>query len=266
MGVAGKAKKRVARKSCFRVKYAIWEAILSPSDIASFILFHLACLILAQCCSRGVVLAALALRWSPVGEKAYKQGHRQHARQGSQCMSATSKGKLAIIAIDTGFTDPNVSQQVTFSVIHSSIHGLFHVSYHLYMTGLIFRPLFVFLINVHSTEITVTCIFLFIYLFFRKATPTPTHRNKHPSHSCKYTERLQDQDAVRCFTFCVGGESDSKSSLVCFPIKKKSAWRKQCCGVLRPAVQQCYISQAVRKDASCFCNASNFVKMLSMEK
>lgn len=266
MGVAGKAKKRVARKSCFRVKYAIWEAILSPSDIASFILFHLACLILAQCCSRGVVLAALALRWSPVGEKAYKQGHRQHARQGSQCMSATSKGKLAIIAIDTGFTDPNVSQQVTFSVIHSSIHGLFHVSYHLYMTGLIFRPLFVFLINVHSTEITVTCIFLFIYLLFRKATPTPTHRNKHPSHSCKYTERLQDQDAVRCFTFCVGGESDSKSSLVCFPIKKKSAWRKQCCGVLRPAVQQCYISQAVRKDASCFCNASNFVKMLSMEK
>lgn len=105
-----------------------------------------------------------------------------------------------------------------------------------------------------------------IYLFFRKATPKPTHRNKHPSHSCKYTERLQDQDAVRCFTFCVGGESDSKSSLVCFPIKKKSAWRKQCCGVLRPAVQQCYISQAVRKDASCFCNASNFVKMLSMEK
>lgn len=264
MGVAGKAKKRVARKSCFRVKYAIWEAILSPSDIASFILFHLACLILAQCCSRGVVLAALALRWSPVGEKAYKQGHRQHARQGSQCMSATSKGKLAIIAIDTGFTDPNVSQQVTFSVIHSSIHGLFHVSYHLYMTGLIFRPLCLF--DQCSFHRDYRHMHFFIYLFFRKATPTPTHRNKHPSHSCKYTERLQDQDAVRCFTFCVGGESDSKSSLVCFPIKKKSAWRKQCCGVLRPAVQQCYISQAVRKDASCFCNASNFVKMLSMEK
>lgn len=182
MGVAGKAKKRVARKSCFRVKYAIWEAILSPSDIASFILFHLACLILAQCCSRGVVLAALALRWSPVGEKAYKQGHRQHARQGSQCMSATSKGKLAIIAIDTGFTDPNVSQQVTFSVIHSSIHGLFHVSYHLYMTGLIFRPLFVFLINVHSTEITVTCIFLFIY-FLEKLHPHPhTHTETNIHH------------------------------------------------------------------------------------
>lgn len=264
MGVAGKAKKRVARRSCFWVKYAIWEAILSPSDIASFIPFHLACLILAQCCSRGVVLAALALRWSPVGEKAYKQGHRQHARQGSQCMSATSKGKLAINAIDTGFTDPNVSQQVTFSVSHSSIHGLFHVSSHLYMTpsGLIFRPLFVFLINVHSTEITVTCIF---FIFLEKLHPHP-HTNKHPSHSCKYTERLQDQDAVRCFTFCVGGESDSKSSLVCFPIKKKSAWRKQCCGVLQPAVQQCYISQAVRKDASSFCNASDFVKMLSMEK
>lgn len=97
-------------------------------------------------------------------------------------------------------------------------------------------------------------------------THTHTNTNKHPSHSCKYSERLQDQDVVRCFTFCVGGESDSKSSLVCFPIKKKSAWRKQCCGVLRPAVPQCYISQAVRKDASCFCNASNFVKMLSMEK
>lgn len=27
-GVAGKAKKRVARRSCFRVKYAIWEALM----------------------------------------------------------------------------------------------------------------------------------------------------------------------------------------------------------------------------------------------
>lgn len=209
-----------------------------------------------------------------MGEKAYKQGHTQHARQGSQCISATSKGKLAITAIDTGFTDPNVSQQVTFNVIHSSIHGLFHVSSHLYMTpsGLISRPLFVFLINVHPTEITVTCIFFYVFLLEKLVisllahTHTHSHTNIHPSHSCKYTERLQDQDVVRCFTFCVGGESDSKSSLVCFPIKKKSAWRKQCCGVLWPAVQQCYISQAVRKDASCFCNASNFVKMLSMEK
>lgn len=45
---------------------------MSPSDVASLLLFHLAYVIFAQP-SGGVIVAALVLRRSPVGGKAYSR-------------------------------------------------------------------------------------------------------------------------------------------------------------------------------------------------
>lgn len=146
---------------------------------------------------------------------------------------------------------------------------------HLNMTppGLISRHLFVFLINDHSAEITVRCIFgkdkPFQHRHTRKKKENPIHQI--PSFKC--TKRLHEQDIVRCLTFCVGGKSDSKSSTVVSPmrknkIKKKSAWKRSisvvCCVTSCSAVLHFTDhSQQIHQDASCFYNTSYFVRLLS---
>lgn len=98
------------------------------------------------------------------------------------------------------------------------------------LLGLISRPLFVFLINDHSTGITVRRTF-----GTDSHLSTDTQQNSHSSVSFKYTKKVTESGGYRktSHLLCRGGEVIAKAAQAVSPIKEKvSVEKEQCRGVL----------------------------------
>lgn len=217
-----------------------------------------------------VVVAALAPSGSPMG--GIQRGQEQHPRHGTQCSSVqlqrvSWQSMIWMLAPFIQTRDLQCHPLLTLKSVwfNSLLLSPQYVSPLLF--GLISRPLFVFLINDHSTGITVRRTF-----GTDSHLSTDTQQNSHSSVSFKYTKKVTESgDIVRRLTFCVGGGSDSESSPGSFSNQGKSQRGERAmpwCAVTSCSAVLHFTGyrQQICKDASCFHNAFYSVMLLSAGK
>lgn len=152
-----------------------------------------------------VVVAALAPSGSPMG--GIQRGQEQHPRHGTQCSSVQLQRvswQSMIWMLAPFIQTPDLQCHPLLTLKSAWFNSLLlSPQYVSPLLGLISRPLFVFLINDHSTGITVRRTF-----GTDSHLSTDTQQNSHSSVSFKYTKKVTESGGYRktSHLLCRGGK------------------------------------------------------------